>query len=177
MASSGCKRGNRGMPMKALPRPIDSQVDCGISNIEREIVGTHSPTRAQIWKRIEVTAMAHHGLNKVHGLLTLIANDAARSNQTVSDWKSERSPVPRHVLNRLSALYGVTVAYLMDLTDNPNHDPFQSQDDLGPRMEEMVNNVLDRVKVSVPAKEPLINSSLSGRRAQRGIITASAINF
>lgn len=111
-----------------------------------------SLTRAQVWERIESAALKYHKLTQTHGVYTRIAEDVGRSSQTVADWKSGRSPVPKHAVTRLSEVYGVSAAYLLCLVDTPNPPPDLSQRVLRERMDEMVNQVIDRVNVEVPAR-------------------------
>jgi transcriptional regulator with XRE-family HTH domain len=125
----------------------------------------YSPaTRGQIWSRLETIAFLHYKLEHKHGLNTRIAKDAARSSQTVGDWKSGRSPIPKRVIERLAEHYGVSVAYLLCLSDTPEPRLDLSQKVVRERMNEMVNNVLDRLNVELPGKAviPLCETALSG---------------
>ena len=125
-------------------------------------------SRAQIWARLVSTALKHHETTQTHGVNTLIAHDCCRANQTVSDWKAGRSPIPAVVTAALASKYGVTVPYLLCLTDNPEYDTSQSHQALKTRMNEMVSNVLDQVGKELPARAvlELCDAALDGLMAE-----------
>ncbi|SFU86275.1 helix-turn-helix domain-containing protein [Halomonas korlensis] len=96
------------------------------------------PSRALVWERVKKAAQAFHDHHKERGTSKLISHDSELSPQYVSDWKSERSPIPMTTLAKLASLYGVNMGYLAGYTDDP--EPRVSKDDAqdGATMVELV---------------------------------------
>lgn len=74
----------------------------------------------------------------------MIAADAARSVQTVADWKSARSPIPQPILTSLAERYGVSYLYLAGYCDDPQAMPPVDPKELPDKMSRVVLDLISR---------------------------------
>lgn len=126
--------------------------------------------RKKVWQRLESAAAEHYGYakGKRHGINTIIGLDASRSPQSVGDWKAGRSPIPQVVIERLADTYHVSVPYLLCLSDLRTPEANIDPQGMSSRMDAMVNTMLKRLTVELPARVVVELCNLAMRDVMAG---------